>query len=160
MNIVQWQTAVTSGETPTESTPDALYPAGPWEPIGCGLSNGRINGGVEDMETVFCWRRPLSNRADTLPTTSPTEADIARRMELLQESCSDTIIKYGGPSDDEYGAIVDGKHYVVTIELREHKHFGPNSSPTAVWTEATPEVFTAKLRRVAVRQLLSERGAR
>lgn len=39
--------------------PDGFVPAGPWEPIGAGLANGRQGGGPEDMESFVYWRRPL-----------------------------------------------------------------------------------------------------
>ena len=96
---------------------------------------------------------------DEASTCNPSEADIARRVELLQESCSTSIIVSYGIRDNEYGAIVAGKCYIVTTQLRHHNVFG-DDHPTAVWTEASPEVFAAELRRVAIRQLLAERGAK
>jgi hypothetical protein len=59
--IDRWQAAlmIESDREPTDAPPDGFEPAGPWEPIGGGVRNGRVNGGPEDMEPVLYWRRPL-----------------------------------------------------------------------------------------------------
>jgi hypothetical protein len=63
MKIDKWEvyTAVGTDDAPGDSPHDGLHePAGPWEPIGAGVTNNRHNGGPEDMETTIVWRRPLS----------------------------------------------------------------------------------------------------
>ena len=118
----------------------------------------KIHGPGEAL-TYECKETAEEINAMLATTCNPSEADIARRVELLQESCSTSIIVSYGIRDNEYGAIVAGKCYIVTTQLRHHNVFG-DDHPTAVWTEASPEVFAAELRRVAIRQLLAERGAK
>lgn len=59
--VDRWQatTGDTDASEPGDAPPDGFEPAGPWEPIGAGLTNGRVNGGPEDMESFLYWRRPL-----------------------------------------------------------------------------------------------------
>jgi hypothetical protein len=56
---VEWQTTYGKDSEPTMALAEGYKAIGAWEPVGCGMENGRINGGIEDMETVVLWRRPI-----------------------------------------------------------------------------------------------------
>ena len=84
---------------------------------------------------------------DDALASSPTDAEIARRVDLLIESCTETIVRE--PSIADFGAIQWGNFYIV-MTRKDHRE----------WACATEDVFKRELRRVAIRQLLSERGAK
>ena len=101
------------------------------------------NGFVRSV--VFHTYAPLV--ADEAPASSPTDAEIARRVDLLIKSCNETIVR--DPSITDFGAIQWGKFYIVMTR-----------KDCRVWTDATEDVYMCELRRVAIRQLLAERGGK
>lgn len=90
---------------------------------------------------------------DETPATSPTEADIARRVDLLQRASTldghpDTVSGSGG----DYYAAHNGRFYLVQWSIADF--------PTPSWVEADEAAYRRELERVAIRQLLTERGAK
>ena len=85
--------------------------------------------------------------ADESPASSPTDAEIERRVDLLIQSCNETIVR--DPSTTDFGAIQWGKFYIVVTR-----------KDCRVWADTTEDVFMHELRRVAIRQLLAERGGK
>ena len=85
--------------------------------------------------------------ADESPASSPTDAEIERRVDLLIQSCNETIVR--DPSTTDFGAIQWGKFYIVMTR-----------KDCRVWADTTEDVFMHELRRVAIRQLLAERGGK
>ena len=83
-------------------------------------------------------------------TANPSEADIAERVRLLRKAC--TVIAH--PSDVSglgrynyhFACLEGGPYYLQNRNL--------------VWSAASPEEFAAEIERVAIRQLLAERGAK
>lgn len=148
MRILRWETTTNYGEHPDNRLPDGFVAAGPWEPIGCGISNGRQNGGVEDMETVFCWRRPLGDGSQEDDTLIPTDVQIERRVKLLKIVAEHTERPSGYYASGYIFASFDGCYYLA---LR-----GSPSVQSRTWTEVEKNAFDAEVYRVAVFQLMSE----
>lgn len=88
---------------------------------------------------------------DESPASSPTEADIARRVELLQEACVVTLPPV---------AVSDGCAGLA----RNVTLSGPSSSYWMFyggkWACSTASDHDLAIRAEAIRQLLAERGAR
>jgi hypothetical protein len=115
--------------------PNDVTPGHSWLLVGARFVNGS---GTESTWALV---------PDAVPASSPTDAEIARRVDLLIESCTETIVRE--PSIADFGAIQWGNFYIV-MTRKDHRE----------WACATEDVFKRELRRVAIRQLLSERGAK
>ena len=87
---------------------------------------------------------------DEASTCNPSEADIARRVGLLRAACTVTAhpsdVSGLGRYNYHFACLEDGPYYLQNRNL--------------VWSAASPEEFAAEIERVAIRQLLSERGAK
>ena len=109
----------------------------------------KIHGPGEAL-TYECKETAEEINAMLATTCNPSEADIAERVRLLRKAC--TVIAH--PSDVSglgrynyhFACLEDGPYYLQNRNL--------------VWSAASPEEFAAEIERVAIRQLLAERGAK
>lgn len=86
--------------------------------------------------------------SDEASTANPSEADIAERVRLLRKSAQG-LRKPSAASDGCFGLCSWGGCFWV-LDL--------TSSP--IWKEVGVELWPFEIERVAIRQLLAERGAK
>ena len=90
---------------------------------------------------------------DEASTCNPSEADIARRVELLRKTADlDAHPDKVSALDAQHYAAFDGRFFLMYWTEEEFK--------TPYWCEVDESTFTREMERVAIRQLLSERGAK
>lgn len=97
--------------------------------------DGRI--AYEALETVDQIAVMLTEPAQS----SPTDADIDRRVQLLREAARVSVDR--GPAMADWSAQVDGRFYVVDYE-GDH----------LAWKEVSESDYAAALRRIAIRMLI------
>jgi hypothetical protein len=112
-----------------------------------------FGGASEDEQSIH--HTYVLHSPDEAPTSTcnPSEADISRRVELLREACACSVAE--NPTDSDYAAIQWGKFYIVVVGKGT-----TTGNSYRVWADATSDVFERELRRVAIRQLLAERGGK
>lgn len=106
---------------------------------------------VGNAAPVFVWALVKDEPVES--TCNPSEADIARRVELLRKTADlDAHPDKVSALDAQHYAAFDGRFFLMYWTEEEFK--------TPYWCEVDESTFTREMERVAIRQLLSERGAK
>ena len=108
---------------------------------GCYWGFGGVSEDGDNVHHAYVLCRPDAAQS------SPTDADIDRRVQLLREAAVFHELPFTTPRD------------YCTVDGRFYRHHRADSAGTE-WSETDEATFAAGLRATAIRELLRERGGK